>query len=652
MGNLLKKIGNTLAPIVFIIVVLINFIGFTNKSITSNEINKLNEQIEYNETHKKPALTVDGVKADGTKMTDEEYQVYLDEQAKVVDIDIITPVIIEQVNKINISINNSIIISIILGIILSLFGIGLFKCTSKVSGGIFISSLLSIGITFNLSRYINIGDITSICKEHIIFLVICAIIYIISKIGNNIKNKIVFKKEEKEVEKKIKSRIKQTQDLEDEILNVNINSNEPIFVVATREDSTVTTVKERKINDSNKHNENIDELKELAFNDNLTKLYNQTAFLKDIETTKIENASIIILDINNLKEINETYGYTKGNDLIIYTADYIKFIFEKFGKCYRLEGNKFAVLLKDIKDEEKIKQTIEKLNSMLEKNNTLPFSFIVASGFAIFDKEKDKNLNNTFDRATKSMYENKKAIKLNKNIKNKDINETKKEIQDETITENTELETVEEKVEQTEEIIDNIQEIEENEDTEEVVVEDIVPIEENKETKKSTKKEEVVKEEILDIPTTNMPSKDNTLETTQKEEIVVQKENNKPISNYDEDDEDFSIKISEDLKNNDYYKETYIERIDGTIEKINNETNDTDYDAIRRYLDSKKKEEEKVFIKEEKINPNASTEDLPFANYNPDIDSPYKFENTTTILDKEMEKVEIEKTDNIEEDDS
>lgn len=93
----------------------------------------------------------------------------------------------------------------------------------------------------------------------------------------------------------------------------------------------------------------------LAKEDWLTGLLNRLAFdeyMEEIEK-KAENGrksgnerlAMVFMDINGLKEVNDRYGHEAGDELIRAAADIIRDIFGTGGRCFRMGGDEFSVIL-------------------------------------------------------------------------------------------------------------------------------------------------------------------------------------------------------------------------------------------------------------------------------------------------------------------
>lgn len=158
-------------------------------------------------------------------------------------------------------------------------------------------------------------------------------------------------------------------------------------------------------------------LQHLAFTDQMTKLSNRTAFNQDfaILSALPEDIAIINLDLNNLKQINDTLGHNYGDKYIIGAATIISNTFATVGKCYRVGGDEFVVIIEHASEFDfpyyfnLMEWSVDSFNN---RQNDIHIQ--IAYGFAIYDHSLDKNLDDTYSRADKNMYNNKKEKKRNR----------------------------------------------------------------------------------------------------------------------------------------------------------------------------------------------------------------------------------------------
>ncbi len=155
--------------------------------------------------------------------------------------------------------------------------------------------------------------------------------------------------------------------------------------------------------------------RQLAYTDELTGLFNRTAYQKDIEGDKLQNTAVVMMDMNDLKKCNDKFGHDCGDRYIIKIAEVIQETFGEVGKCYRIGGDEFCTIIHDAEE-----TRIEKLLMILQRNiaeiNREGFEVLVAlaCGYKMFDEKVDHSLEDTLKRADKDMYKEKKQMKENK----------------------------------------------------------------------------------------------------------------------------------------------------------------------------------------------------------------------------------------------
>ena len=133
---------------------------------------------------------------------------------------------------------------------------------------------------------------------------------------------------------------------------------------------------------------------------------------------KIHNGDVafgvLMLDLNYLKEANDTYGHDVGNKLIAGASHLIADTFKR-SPVFRIGGDEFVVILqnRDLEERNFLFEAFdaECAHTFVEINNTqLPIS--IAKGFSMFDPAKDTQFSDVFNRADEEMYINKKIMKM------------------------------------------------------------------------------------------------------------------------------------------------------------------------------------------------------------------------------------------------
>ena len=152
----------------------------------------------------------------------------------------------------------------------------------------------------------------------------------------------------------------------------------------------------------------------LAFTDQMTNMSNRTAFDRDFDVLSASpnDVAVINLDLNNLKHINDTLGHSFGDTYITGAAKIISNTFANVGKCYRIGGDEFVVIIEQASHFDFLyyfnlmEWSIDSFNATQKD-----FHMQIAYGYAIYDSNVDKNLDATQRRADKNMYNNKKEKK-------------------------------------------------------------------------------------------------------------------------------------------------------------------------------------------------------------------------------------------------
>lgn len=162
------------------------------------------------------------------------------------------------------------------------------------------------------------------------------------------------------------------------------------------------------------------EMNELAHKDALTGVRNKISY--DSEVRRIEWAladgfvefGIVMIDLNFLKRINDSYGHEQGNVAIKKLCSIVCDIF-KHSPIFRIGGDEFVVILENT-DYKNIDSLSKKFNEDLDNiksDETLePWERISAAiGIALYDPAIDSRVSNVFKRADRAMYTRKKEMK-------------------------------------------------------------------------------------------------------------------------------------------------------------------------------------------------------------------------------------------------
>lgn len=142
-------------------------------------------------------------------------------------------------------------------------------------------------------------------------------------------------------------------------------------------------------------------------------------YLEEIQRNpaKYRNAALIFFNVNQLKRTNEESGHAAGDELILGAAKCISVTFGMAGRCYRLEGDEFCVIIENsqITKEEwfhRFDLAIQKYN----RNNQYWLS--IARGWSDFYQEDGswKTISNWKYDADHKLHENKGELNGYENV--------------------------------------------------------------------------------------------------------------------------------------------------------------------------------------------------------------------------------------------
>lgn len=156
------------------------------------------------------------------------------------------------------------------------------------------------------------------------------------------------------------------------------------------------------------------EAEKKVFIDALTGCYNQDAwidFQKHSDIGRGDKATIIIIDLNGLKKINDQEGHSVGDKYIKDTVSYLQEVFSRAGdQVYRIGGDELAIACNFVLPEKRDEFNLylsSHFNYDLLNQKGLDFAF----GVAHSDTQQDISIKDTINRADIAMYQNKKEIK-------------------------------------------------------------------------------------------------------------------------------------------------------------------------------------------------------------------------------------------------
>lgn len=139
------------------------------------------------------------------------------------------------------------------------------------------------------------------------------------------------------------------------------------------------------------------------------------AFLKEkINMSTAEKSfSAILIDINNFKYINDTYGHDTGDNALETAAKLLKGCLKTSDFIARYGGDEFCIVL-DISSKSDLEVLVYRIKNCLEKHNksgSYPYQLEFSMGYAVYDYQSHKTAADFLKHIDTLMYEDKQAYK-------------------------------------------------------------------------------------------------------------------------------------------------------------------------------------------------------------------------------------------------
>jgi diguanylate cyclase (GGDEF)-like protein len=178
-----------------------------------------------------------------------------------------------------------------------------------------------------------------------------------------------------------------------ELLTQELGRNPGIVVAAL--DSLSNIQKENKVEWSLIESRRLENILERAVVDGLTGLYDHDTFLvlldKETERAKrhSEKSSLLLLDLDDFKQINDQFGHQKGDEVLVQMAHIMRKSLRAMDYAGRYGGEEFAIILPETDITEAI-QSAERLRQAVENQFSQDIKLTISIGVACFPDEADE----------------------------------------------------------------------------------------------------------------------------------------------------------------------------------------------------------------------------------------------------------------------
>jgi len=165
------------------------------------------------------------------------------------------------------------------------------------------------------------------------------------------------------------------------------------------------------------------EFKNKSLRDSLTNLYNNASIKEIVEEYfrcdgKEKTNALLILDLDDFKNVNDSYGHRFGDRVLITTSRILDETFGENDITARIGGDEFLVFCKDILDMSSVNEKIKNLFKNFENNPVgEEEKYIIKASVGIAVSPQDgTGFKRLFDKADRNMYKVKRSGKNSYNF--------------------------------------------------------------------------------------------------------------------------------------------------------------------------------------------------------------------------------------------
>lgn len=154
---------------------------------------------------------------------------------------------------------------------------------------------------------------------------------------------------------------------------------------------------------------------QLATMDELTMLSNRRGFealaqhALNVCTRMKKPATLLFFDLNDFKQVNDSYGHAEGDNALAGFAKLLRSAFRESDVIGRVGGDEFVALLTDSSNEESA-AAIQRLRELLDGHNLAAgrgYDLCYSVGAVAFDPVKHRSMSQLLEEADAAMYAHK-----------------------------------------------------------------------------------------------------------------------------------------------------------------------------------------------------------------------------------------------------
>jgi len=157
-------------------------------------------------------------------------------------------------------------------------------------------------------------------------------------------------------------------------------------------------------------------LRDLSVTDDLTGLFNRRYLVRALEAEFIRairykrNFSVLLFDIDDFKQVNDQYGHSCGDTVLIQLATLIRGCLRNSDMVARYGGDEIAILLPET-EKSKATEVAEKLRGLIEETpfewHKETFNITCSIGIASAPDDRIVGWNDLLDKADQALYRGK-----------------------------------------------------------------------------------------------------------------------------------------------------------------------------------------------------------------------------------------------------